>query len=258
MTALQEKTSKTGAKKLDGKLAIVTGGSRGIGTAIALRLAADGAQVAITYNKNGEAAAKVVAQINDQGGKALAVRANVASIEDNQALVAQLKHLGKIDILVNNAGIFEGGPIGTVGLDQFDRLFDTNVKGAVATTSAVLPHMNNGGRIINISSVAARASMAGFSLYSATKAALDALTRIWAQELGQRQITVNGIAPGVTITDMMEAGLDEAAQKLYAGKTALGRLGQPGDIADAVAFLASDDGRWITGQTVTVDGGITF
>jgi 3-oxoacyl-[acyl-carrier protein] reductase len=258
MTALQEKPAKAGAKKLEGKLAVVTGGSRGIGTAIALRLAADGAQVVITYNKNSDAAAKVVAQINNLDGKALAVRANAASPEDNEALIAQIKHLGKIDILVNNAGVFEGGPIGTVGLDQFDRLFGTNVKGVVATTSAVLPQMNNGGRIINISSVAAKASMAGFSLYSATKAALDALTRIWAQELGQRQITVNGVAPGVTVTDMMEAGMDEAAQKLYASRTALGRLGQPSDIADTVAFLASDDGRWITGQTVIVDGGIAM
>lgn len=258
MTAVQEKQAKTGAKKLEGKLALVTGGSRGIGAAIALRLAADGARVAISYNANKTAADKVVAQIKELGTEAIAVQADVSSEADNKALIAEIQKLGKIDILVNNAAIFEGGPIDQVGLDQYQRLFDTNVKGVVATTLAALPHINDGGRIINISSGAARASLGGFSLYSATKAALEALTRVWAQDLGKRNITVNAIAPGVTVTDMMESGLDKNMQAHFVSKTALARLGQPADIADAVAFLASDDSRWVTGKTIDADGGLTF
>jgi 3-oxoacyl-[acyl-carrier protein] reductase len=256
MTAVQEKTLKTGTKRLQGKIAVVTGGSRGIGAAIALRLAEDGATVAISYNSNKTAADKVVAKIEELGSKAIAVKANASSKQDNQAFVNEIKKLGKIDILVNNAAIFETGPIDAVDLDQYDRLFDTNVKGVVATTLAALPNFNTGGRIINISSVAARATVPGFSLYSGTKGALEALTRVWAQELGKRGITVNAIAPGVTVTEMMENGLDKDTQAAMVAKTPLGRLGQPEDIADAVAFLASDDGRWITGKTIDVDGGI--
>jgi len=258
MTALQEKPARVSAKKLEGKLALVTGGSRGIGAAIALRLAADGARVAISYNSNKAAAEKVVAQIKELGTDAIAVQADVASEADNKVLLAEIAKLGKLDILVNNAAIFEGGPIDQVGLDQYQRLFDTNVKGVVATTIAALPNLNDGGRIINISSGAARASIAGFSLYSATKGAMESLTRVWAQDLGKRQITVNAIAPGVTVTDMMEAGLPKEAQEQFVAKTALGRLGQPADIADAVAFLASDDSRWVTGKTIDADGGLTF
>jgi 3-oxoacyl-[acyl-carrier protein] reductase len=258
MTALQEKPSITNTKRLDGKIALVTGGSRGIGAAIALRLAADGAQVAITYNSNKTAADKVVAQITELGSKAIAVQANASSKEDNDALIAEIKKLGKIDILVNNAAIFEGGPIDSVDIDQYTRLFDTNVKGVITTTMAALPHINDGGRIINISSGAARATLSGFSLYSATKAALETLTRVWAQDLGKRQITVNAVAPGVTVTDMMNQGLPEEAQKIYIAKTALGRLGEPSDIADAVAFLASHDARWVTGKTLDADGGLAF
>jgi len=258
MTAVQEKPARVSAKKLEGKLALVTGGSRGIGAAIALRLAADGARVAISYNSNKAAADKVVAQIKELGTDAIAVKADVASEADNKALLAEIAKLGKLDILVNNAAIFEGGPIDQVSLDQYQRLFDTNVKGVVATTIAALPNINDGGRIINISSGAARASIAGFSLYSATKGAMEALTRVWAQDLGKRNITVNAIAPGVTVTDMMESGLDKDAQAHFVSKTALGRLGQPADIADAVAFLASDDSRWVSGKTIDADGGLTF
>jgi 3-oxoacyl-[acyl-carrier protein] reductase len=258
MTALQEKTLQTAAKKLDGKIAVVTGGSRGIGAAIALRLAADGARVAITYNNNKAGADNVVAQIKELGSHAIAVKANASSKSDNDALIAEIQKLGKIDILVNNAGLFEGGPIDAVGIDQYERVFDTNVKGVVATTIAALPHINDGGRIINISSGAARASIAGFSFYSATKGALEALTRVWAQDLGKRQITVNAVAPGVTVTDMMESGLDKAAQESFVAKTALGRLGQVSDIADTVAFLASHDARWVTGKTIVCEGGLEF
>jgi len=258
MTAVQEKTSTVGSKKLEGKIAVVTGGSRGIGAAIALRLAENGADVIITYNKNKSAGDNVVAQIKELGRKAVVVKANASSKSDNDALVAEFKKLGKIDILINNAAIFEGGPIDSVEIEQYDRLFDTNVKGVVATTLAALPHLNDGGRIVNISSVAARGSLAGFSLYAATKGALESLTRVWAQDLGKRGITVNAIAPGVTATEMMESALPKEAQVGLAAKTALQRLGEPNDIADAVVFLASNDGRWVTGKVLDVDGGLSF
>ena len=258
MTAVQEKPVAVNSKRLAGKVALVTGGSRGIGAAIALRLASEGATVAISYANNKTAADKVVAQIEELGSKALAVKADVASTGDTDALIAEIKKLGKIDILVNNAAIFLGGPVDQVDIKQYDQLFNTNVRGVVATTLAALPHINDGGRIINISSGAARASIPGFSFYSATKGALEALTRGWAQDLGKRQITVNAVAPGTTVTDMLEQGLPGEAQKSFIEKTALGRLGQPSDIADAVAFLASNDGRWVTGKTLDCDGGLAF
>jgi len=261
MTALQVKPVAVNSKRLAGKIALVTGGSRGIGAAIALRLASEGATVAISYANNKTAADNVVGQIQELGAKAVAVKADVASASDTEALIAEIGKLGKsgkIDILVNNAAIFVGGPVQEANLDQFDQVFNTNVRGVVATTLAALPHINDGGRIINISSVAARASIPGFSFYSATKGVLEALTRGWAQDLGKRQITANAIAPGTTATDMLEQGVPAEAQGTFIEKTALGRLGQPSDIADAVAFLASADGRWVTGKTLDLDGGLTF
>jgi 3-oxoacyl-[acyl-carrier protein] reductase len=258
MPAVQEKPAYVIAKRLTGKIAVVTGGSRGIGAAIALRLAAEGANVVITYNSNQKAADKVVAQATEHGVKAIAVKANASSKNDNDALINVVKKLGKIDILVNNAAIFEGGPIDQTELELYDRLFETNVRGIVATTIAALKNFNDGGRIINISSGAARASMAGFSLYSGTKGAMEAITRGWAQDLGARGITVNAVAPGVTVTDMMEAGLPQEMQSVMVEKTALKRLGQPEDIAAAVAFLASADGGWVTGKVLDADGGLAF
>lgn len=258
MTAVQEKNQLIGNKRLVGKVALVTGGSRGIGAAIALRLAAEGATVVVNYSKSKEAADRVVEQAKELGVKAVAIKGNVSSAEESKELLAQVAKLGKIDILVNNAAIFEGGAIEEATLESYDRLFDTNVRGVVATTIAALPHLNNGGRIINISSVASHAALPGFSLYSATKGALDALTRGWAQDLGKRQITVNAVAPGTTLTEMLEQAMDENAKKFYADKTALGRLGEPSDIADVVAFLASPDSRWVTGQVIDAHGGLTF
>lgn len=261
MTAVQEQTKTVGSKRLEGKVALVTGGSRGIGAAIALKLAAEGASVVLSYASNKGAAEKVVAEIAALGAKAVAVKANVTSAQDSATVVAEVaKAFGnaKIDILVNNAGVFEMGPIDAIDAEQFDRLFDVNVKGVVATTVAALPRMNDGGRIINISSGAADATMAGASLYSATKSALDTLSRIWAQDLGKRRITVNSVSPGVTVTDMFKAGIPEEGHQYMIDKTALGRLGQPEDIADVVAFVASDEARWITGQVINVDGGIVI
>ncbi|HEY9682290.1 MAG TPA: glucose 1-dehydrogenase [Oculatellaceae cyanobacterium] len=260
MTAVKEQTRGADTqKRLADKVAIVTGGSRGIGAAIALRLAAEGASVVVNYANNKGAADEIVAKVKELGVKAIAVQGNVAKEEDGKRLVEETtKAFGKIDILVNNAGVFEMGPIDQIDINQYDRVFDVNVRGVIATTIAALPHLNDGGRIISISSGVSRATLAGASVYSATKAALDTLTRIWAQDLGKRHITVNNVAPGTTSTDMLNGGLPPEAQKVMIGKTPLGRLGEPEDIANVVAFLASQDGGWVTGQTIGADGGLTI
>lgn len=259
MTLVQEQKKVTGAKRLEGKVAVVTGGSRGIGAGIALRLAADGAKVALTYANSKDAADKLVKQIEELGSSAVAVKANVGTESDNVNLIKEVvKSFGKIDILVNNAGVFDGGPIDAVNLSQYDHIFNVNVKGLIATTIAALPQFNEGGRIINISSGAATMTMPGFSIYSASKAAVDTLTRVWAQELGKRQITVNTVSPGTTQTDMFEAAIPVEARQGMAEKTALGRIGTPEDIADVVAWLASNEARWITGKVIGADGGISI
>lgn len=259
MTALQTQTKTTGAKRLEGKVAIVTGGARGIGAAIAKKLGAEGATVVVNYVNSKDAAAKVVEAIKESGAKALAVQANVTKQDDSKRLIDEVvKAYGKIDILVNNAGVSSARPIDQVDIAHYDEIFDVNVKGVVATTIAALPHFNDGGRIINISSGVAEVTVPGFSIYSATKAALNTLTRIWAQDLGARHITVNGVAPGATATDMLESAMPQEARAHMVSKTALGRLGEPADIADVVAFVASDDARWITGQTIRADGGINI
>lgn len=246
-------------QRLKGKVALVTGGSRGIGAAIAQRLAKEGATVAISYSKSQEAADKVVAQLKEEGVSAYAFKADAACQKDTAKLVDDVvAAAGNIDILVNNAGVFTYAPVQDIKVENYDDVFDVNVKGVVATTAAALKKMNDGGRIINISSGVARVTIPGYSLYSATKAALDTLTRVWAQDLGARKITVNGVAPGATDTDMMRAGLTPEMQAAMSEKTALGRLGEPEDIANVVAFLASCDGGWVTGQTIAADGGINI
>lgn len=253
-----EKLETLQNKRLLGKVAVVTGGSRGIGAAIAQRLAQEGATIVITYTKNKQAADDVVASIAGLGTGVLAFKADVSSPKESKQLVEDIKQsVGKIDILVNNAGVWEGGPIDQVEAEQFDRIFDINVKGPIASTIAALKLIPEGGRIINISSVAGELAMAGMSIYSASKGALNSLTKIWAQELGPRGITVNAVSPGTTVTDMFNAALpEEETHREMISKTALRRLGQPDDIAAVVAFLASDDARWVTGQIIRADGGI--
>ncbi|MDZ4833958.1 MAG: glucose 1-dehydrogenase [Candidatus Melainabacteria bacterium] len=247
------------AKRLTGKVALVTGGARGIGAAIALRLAEEGATVAISYVRSKDKADEVVSQIAELGAKGLALKADSSSKQDTENLIDQIaKQLGKLDILVNNAGVYEHAPVEQIDLEHYERVFDVNVKGVIATTVAALKHMPDGGRIINISSGAARVSMPGASVYSATKAALDTLTRIWAQDLGKRRITVNGVAPGTTESDMFNTAISDEFKDAMIAKTALGRIGRPDDIAAAVAFLASEDGRWVTGHTIAADGGINI
>ena len=255
-----EKPETIGNKRLLGKVAVVTGGSRGIGAAIAQRLAQEGANVIITYTKNKKAADDVVASIASTGAGVQAFKADVSAPNETKHLVEEIERgVGKIDILVNNAGVWEGGTIDQVDVDQYHRIFDVNVKGPIATTLAALKLLSDGGRIVNISSVAGETAMPGMSVYSASKSALNTLTKIWAQELGPKGITVNTVSPGTTVTDMFNAALPEKEiQTEMINKTALRRLGQPDDIAAVVAFLASDDARWVTGQIIRADGGINI
>lgn len=256
---LQEKGSSVNAKRLANKVAIVTGGSRGIGASIALRLAEEGASVAISYANNKDLAEKVVEEIKAIGSKAIAVKADVTSKAASQKLVEEaIKNFGKIDILVNNAGVFEGASIEDMDIEHYERIFDINVKGLVASTIAAVKHIADGGRIINVSSIAAIATVPAMSVYAATKSAINTLTRIWAQDLGHRGITVNGVAPGATETDMLNSGMDSKTQEKLIAQTSLARLGQPDDIANVVVFLASDEGGWVSGQTIGVDGGLKF
>jgi 3-oxoacyl-[acyl-carrier protein] reductase len=245
--------------KLTGKVAIVSGASKGIGAAIAEKLAEDGAKVVVNYSKSADQAEAVVARIQAQGGKAAAVRADVSNPAEAQALVdATIREFGKVDILVNNAGVFEFLPLSAVHEEHFDRQFNLNVKGLLfASQAAANAFTDRGGSIINISSVASQSPVANGSVYSATKAAVDALTKSLAAELGPRKILVNSVLPGMTETEGVKAmeGSKEMQSQMVP-RTPLGRIGQPRDIANVVSFLASDDAGWITGQAIPVSGGL--
>lgn len=245
--------------KLKGKTALVTGGARGIGAAIAERLAADGAAVAVSYSRSAKEAEALVARIQKAGGKATAHKADASVPAQAKAFVDEaFKAHGRVDILVNNAGWGEFVPLSGVTEKHIRSQFDLNVSGPIFTTQAALERFpKQGGRVINVSSIASTGSMPGAGVYSATKAALDALTRIWAAELGPRGITVNGVAPGPVATDLMNAVMTEELKAGMIARTPLGRIGEPADVADAVAFLASDDSRWISGETIKTSGGMS-
>lgn len=245
--------------KLKGKVAVVTGASKGIGAAIAKQLAADGAQVVVNYASSRDGAEKVVGDITQAGGKAIAVGGSVANEADINKLFAETtKAYGKVDILVNNAGVYAFSPLEQVTADEYKRQYDTNVLGLLLTTKAALPHFPaQGGSVVNISSVVSTLAPASASVYSSTKGAVDTITKSLAKELGPRKIRVNAINPGLVITEgTQSAGIagSEFEQDAVA-KTPLGRAGQPEDIALPVSFLASDDSRWITGETIFVSGG---
>jgi 3-oxoacyl-[acyl-carrier protein] reductase len=246
--------------KLSGKVAVVTGASKGIGASIALHLAGEGAAVVVNYASSKEGAERVVAEITAKGGKAVAVQANLAKQAEIQRLFAEAQRaFGKLDILVNNAGVYEFAPLENVTAELFHKMFDLNVLGLLlATQEAVKRFGPAGGSIINISSVAATAAPPTTSVYSATKAAVDAVTRSLAQELGPRHIRVNSINPGMVETEGVHAaGLaDSDFQRQVEAKTPLGRIGQPQDIAPAAVFLASSDADWITGETFYITGGL--
>jgi 3-oxoacyl-[acyl-carrier protein] reductase len=243
---------------LDGKVALVTGGARGIGAAVALRLAEDGADIALTFQRNQERADDMVARIKAVGRRALAVRADSA---DPAALVAAVDRvageLGRLDILVNNAGAFLLGPLEQLSLAEFEETMAVNVRAPFVAAQAAVRHLPAGGRIINIgSNVAERAVFPGFTLYAMSKTALTGLTKALGRELGPRAITVNLVNPGPTDTELNPADGPNAAT--INGFTALGHYAAPADVAAAVAFLASDDGRYLTGATLNVDGGFTI
>jgi len=246
--------------KLAGKVAVVTGASKGIGAAIAKALAVEGAAVVVNYASSRAGADKVVVEITANGGKAVAVQADVAKKPDIERLFAETKKaFGALDILVNNAGIYEFLPLEKITEDHFHKQFNVNVLGQILATQEAVKHFGStGGSIINISSVASTSAPAGGSVYSATKAAVDAVTKSLAKELGPRKIRLNTINPGMVETEgLHSAGMVESDfRKQIEAQTPLGRIGQPDDIAPAVVFLASPDAGWITGQSLYLTGGL--
>ena len=243
---------------LQGKVALVTGASKGIGAAIARELAARGAAVAVNYSGSKAAAEKVVAEIEAAGGKAIAVQANVSDPDAIGPLVEKVaRELGPIAILVNNAGVYEFYPIDNITPEHFHKQFNLNVLGLILTTQAALRHFSpQGGSIINIGSVAA-SGVAAASVYSATKGAVDSVTLALSKELGPRKIRVNSLNPGMVETEGVHAAgfIGSDFQKKTEAETPLGRIGRPDDIATVAAFLASDDSAWLSGQTIQASGG---
>lgn len=246
--------------KLAGKVAVVTGASKGIGAAVAKRLGAEGAKVVVNYASDKAGAERVAREIEAAGSKAVAVKANVADAKDVDLLFDEArKAFGKVDILVNNAGVYEFRPLEQIDEQHFRKHFDLNVLGLLLTTKVAVQNLNGeGGSIINVSSIASKTPPPGSSVYSATKGAVDVLTRSLARELGPRKIRVNTVAPGFTDTEGVRALPEDGAEfRNYAvSRTPLGRVGTADDIASAALFLASDDSRWITGEEILVGGGI--
>ncbi|MBT2233257.1 glucose 1-dehydrogenase [Nonomuraea sp. NEAU-A123] len=253
-----------GTRTLEGKIALVTGGSRGIGRAIAQRLGQDGATVAVAYARDETAANEVVERIRKDGGRAFALHAELGRHGDAAALWAAFDaHAdeytpgGAVDIIVNNAGIGRSSDLASLTEDDFDQVFAVNVRAPFFIVQQGLERLRDGGRIINISSGAARLAMPEIIAYAATKGALDTFTLNLAKELGPRGITANSVAPGIIDTDVNASWLrgNPQAEAQAASLAALGRVGQPEDVADIVAFLASDDARWVTGRVIDATGG---
>ena len=245
--------------KLDGKIAVVTGASKGIGAGIAKALGREGASVVVNYASDKAGAERVAAEITDAGGKASVIGGSVAVSADREALFAGVKQqFGKLDILVNNAGVYGMFPLEANEEAEFDRQYNTNVKGLLFTTKAALPLFGpDGGSIINISSVVATRSFPASSIYASTKGAVDTITHVLAAELGPKQIRVNSLSPGLIVTEGVHTafGKESEFEKQVAATTPLGRVGQTDDIDGVAIFLASDDSRWVTGAILEVAGG---
>jgi 3-oxoacyl-[acyl-carrier protein] reductase len=248
------------AKKLEGKVAIVTGASKGIGAEIAKQFAAEGAAVVVNYASSKSGADAVVNEITKKGGKAVAVQGDVAKQADIEKLLAETKKAyGKLDVLVNNAGIYEFAPIESITADHYRKLFDINVLGLLSTSREAAKYFGqDGGSIVNISSLVSTMGVPNGSAYSGTKGAVDSITRSLSTELGPRKIRVNSINPGFVITEGVKTAGFEGSdfQKDIEKKTPLGRVGQPQDIAPAAVFFASNDSAWISGETLVIAGGL--
>jgi len=245
--------------KLTGKVAVVTGASKGIGAAIAKSLAAAGASVVVNYASSKSGADTVVSAITKAGGKAVAAGGDVSKAAEAQGIIdAAIKNYGRLDILVNNSGVYEFAPIEDITEDQFHRLFNINVLGLLLTTKAAIKHLSEGGSIINIGSTISRLKPAGTAVYTATKGAIDAITGVFAKEFAAKKIRVNSINPGIVETEGTHSGgfIGTDFEKELVAQTPLGRTGQPGDIASIAVFLASDDSGWLTGELQFASGGL--
>jgi 3-oxoacyl-[acyl-carrier protein] reductase len=246
--------------KLSGKVAVVTGASKGIGAGIAKAFAAEGAFVVVNYASAKHDADRVVDEISKRGGKAIAIQGSVSNRSEVERLFAEAeKAFGRIDLLVNNAGVYEFMPLEEISEKQFHRMFDTNVLGILLVTQEALKHFNpDGGSIINVGSLASSLTPPTGVIYNATKGAVDAITRTLAKELGPRKIRVNSINPGMVVTEGAVAGgyTEGDMRKMFESQTPLGRIGETDDIAPAAVFFASDDSAWITGETLVIAGGL--
>jgi 3-oxoacyl-[acyl-carrier protein] reductase len=247
------------SKRFEGKVAVVTGASKGIGAAIAKQFASEGASVVVNYATSREGADRVVSEIKKSGGKAVAVQADMAKKSDVGRLFDETKKaFGRLDVLINNAGIYEFAPLDTISEENFHKQFDINVLGLIfASQEAAKYFGSEGGSIVNISSIASTLTPPNSAVYSGTKAAVDATTKVLAKELGPKKIRVNAVNPGMVDTEgWRAAGMGESElRKFVESQTPLGRIGKPDDIAPAVAFFASPDSSWITGETLTIAGG---
>ena len=247
------------AKKLDGKVAVVTGASKGIGAEIARHLAAEGAAVVVNYATSKAGADKVVADVTARGGRAVAVGGDVSRKADAEAIIAAaVKTYGKLDVLVNNSGVYEFAPIEQVTEEHFHRQFNVNVLGVLLTTQAAVRHLGAGGSVINIGSGGSRLTPPNTAVYTATKGAVDAITGVLSKELGPRGVRVNSINPGLVVTEGTHAAgvIGSEMEAGFVSQTPLGRVGQPGDIAAVAVFLASDDAGWLTGEVILASGGL--
>jgi 3-oxoacyl-[acyl-carrier protein] reductase len=244
--------------KLTGKVAVVTGASKGIGAAIAKALAAQGASVVVNYASSKAGADDVVAAITAAGGKAVAVAGDVSKAADATGIIdAAVETYGRLDILVNNSGVYEMAPIEAITEAHFHKQFNVNVLGLLLVTQAAAKHLGEGGSIVNVSSVVSRITPPGSAVYTATKGAVDAITGVLARELGPRKIRINSVNPGMVETEGTHSAgfIGSDFEQWAVSTTPLGRIGQPDDIADVAVFLASDDSRWMTGESLIASGG---
>ncbi|MBC2458901.1 SDR family oxidoreductase [Clostridium beijerinckii] len=243
-------------RNLEGKVAIITGASRGIGSAIAKQLSALGAKVVVNYSNNAVKAEEVVEEITKSGEQAVAIKADVSNIKDVERLFSEtITKFGKIDILVNNAGVILYKLLSDVTEEEFDKLFNINVKGTYFACQQAMKHMEDNGRIINFSTSVVGSMFPTYSVYAATKGAVEQITRQLAKEFGPKKITINAVAPGPINTELFNVGKTDEQIEAIRQMNSFGRIGEPDDIANAIEFLVSDKAQWITGQTLRINGG---